>query len=75
MRIFRNDRIAVGIVRLQLQCVELVLTGQRRAGIFFAADHLLLKILIGLIPMLDRHADAAHHHERATRKPIGRCLI
>ena len=36
MRVFGDDRVAVRVVGLQFQRVELVLAGQRRAGIFLA---------------------------------------
>jgi hypothetical protein len=83
MRRFRNDRIAVAVRAIQVGSIEFVPPTKRSTGIFLPADDLFLKVDLGAVPMLQRHADTARHVDTDcnrdpfafVRAPYGRVAI
>ena len=67
---FGDHRVLVLVHAVQAQRREFVLQAQRRTGQLVPADRLLLEVDVGAVPVLQRHADAAHDEIAAAAHPV-----
>ena len=70
MGVVGDEGIAVRVDAVQVESVAFVGLADRRAGIFAPPDHLLLKVDLRAIPMLERNPDAPRHEIAAAAHPV-----
>ena len=70
MGIVGDEGIAVRVDAVQVESVAFVGLADRRAGIFTPPDHLLLKVDLRAIPVLERDPDAPRDDVTAAAHPV-----
>jgi hypothetical protein len=59
-----DERVALAVLDVEIHCLELVLEAVGRAAAFLPADHPLLLVERGAVPVLDPYPDPSRHQIR-----------
>src|SRR5208337_2281540 len=70
MGVVGDQRVAVLVRAVKIERVLFAGLADRRPGIFVPANHLLLKVDLRSIPMLERNPDPPDHHIAAAAHPV-----